>query len=159
MAMKQATAVRNGQDRPATLSVATRVAALDWTAMAASLDAEGCARTGPLLTADECEALAASYPSDALFRSRVIMARHGFGRGEYKYFAYPLPDLVAALRAALYPRLAKIANRWNEAMGIAVRYPSAHEDFLKRCHKAGQTRPTPLLLRYGSGDYNCLHQD
>ena len=127
--------------------------------MASSLDAQGCAVTGPLLTADECEALAASYPEDAPFRSRVIMARHGFGRGEYKYFAYPLPDLVQALRTALYPRLAEIANRWNEAMGIAVRFPAEHEDFLKRCHKAGQPRPTPLLLQYGPGDYNCLHQD
>ena len=126
MATKQATAVRNGQERPATLSVATRVAALDWTAMGASLDAEGCARTGPLLTADECEALAASYPSDPPFRSRVLMARHGFGRGEYKYFAYPLPDLVQGLRTALYSKLAAIANRWNEAMSIAVRFPSDH---------------------------------
>ena len=111
MVTKQATAVRNGQDRPATVSVATRVAALDWTAMASSLDAEGCARTGPLLTADECAALAATYPSDAPFRSRVVMARHGFGRGEYKCFAYPLPDLVLGLRSALYSRLAAIANR------------------------------------------------
>src|SRR5712691_7758493 len=142
MATKQATAVRNGQERPATVSVATRVAALDWTAMAASLEAEGCARTGPLLTEDECEALAILYPSDPPFRSRVVMARHGFGRGEYKYFAYPLPEIIAALRAALYPPLAGIANRWNEAMGIAVRYPPEHAAFLARCHKAGQTRPT-----------------
>ena len=119
----------------------------------------GCAVTGPLLTADECEALAASYPEDAPFRSRVVMARHGFGRGEYKYFAYPLPDLVPGLRTALYPQLAEIANRWNEAMGIAVRFPDDHEDFLERCHQAGQPRPTPLLLQYGPGDYNCLHQD
>src|SRR6059058_1878737 len=159
MAAKQATADRNGQDRPATLSVATRVAELDWTAMALSLDADGCAQTGPLLTADECEALAASYPSDAPFRSRVVMARHGFGRGEYKYFAYPLPDLVLGLRTALYSKLAAIANRWNEAMSIAVRFPGEHQDFLKRCHQAGQPRPTPLLLQYGPGDFNCLHQD
>ena len=159
MAMKQATAARTGPERLATVSVATRVAALDWTAMATSLDAEGCARTGPLLTADECEALAASYPSDAPFRSRVVMARHGFGRGEYKYFSYPLPETVTALRAALYPRLAELANRWNAAMGISVRYPPAHDDYLKRCHKAGQGKPTPLLLQYGPGDYNCLHQD
>jgi hypothetical protein len=159
MATKQATAVRNGQERAATVSVATRVATLDWSAMAASLDAEGCARTGPLLTADECEALSASYPSDPPFRSRVVMARHGFGRGEYKYFAYPLPDLVLRLRTALYSKLATIANRWNEAMSIAVRFPGEHQDFLKRCHQAGQPRPTPLLLQYGPGDYNCLHQD
>ena len=159
MTPKQATAVRNGQERPATVSVAKRVAELDWTAMTARLDAEGCAHTGPLLTTDECEALAAGYPSDAPFRSRVVMARHGFGRGEYKYFAYPLPDLVQALRTALYSKLAAIANRWNEAMNIAVRFPGEHQDFLKRCHQAGQPRPTPLLLQYGPGDYNCLHQD
>jgi len=159
MATKQPTAARNGQERPATVSVATRVATLDWTAMALSLDAEGCARTGPLLTRDECKALAASYPSDPLFRSRVVMTRHGFGRGEYKYFAYPLPDLVLGLRTALYSKLAVIANRWNEAMSIAVRFPGEHQDFLKRCHQAGQPRPTPLLLQYGPGDYNCLHQD
>ena len=159
MATKQPTAARNGQERPATVSVATRVAELDWTAMALSLDAEGCARTGPLLTRDECKALAASYPSDPLFRSRVVMTRHGFGRGEYKYFAYPLPDLVLGLRTALYSKLAVIANRWNEAMSIAVRFPGEHQDFLKRCHQAGQPRPTPLLLQYGPGDYNCLHQD
>jgi hypothetical protein len=139
--------------------IATRIEAIDWTGMASGLDAQGCAVTGPLLTTDECAALAGRYSEDALFRSRVVMARHGFGRGEYKYFAYPLPDLVAALRTALYPRLAGIANRWNEAMGIATRYPQDHEDFLKRCHKAGQTRPTPLLLQYAAGDYNCLHQD
>jgi hypothetical protein len=140
-------------------AIETRVPMLGWTAMASDLDAHGCAVTGPLLTADECAALAASYPQDTLFRSRVIMARHGFGRGEYKYFAYPLPDLIQGLRTALYPPLAKLANRWNEAMGIATRFPDAHEDFLKRCHKAGQPRPTPLLLQYGPGDYNCLHQD
>ena len=139
--------------------IAPRVDAVDWGTVASSLDAQGCAVTGPLLTADECAVLAGRYSEDALFRSRVVMARHGFGRGEYKYFNYPLPDLVAALRAALYPRLAEIANRWNEAMGIEVRFPKAHEDFLKRCHKAGQPKPTPLLLQYGPGDYNCLHQD
>jgi hypothetical protein len=139
--------------------VGARTAALDWPAMAADLDRYGCALTGPLPTADECAALAALYPKDKPFRSRVVMARHGFGRGEYKYFAYPLPEPIGALRTALYPHLAAIANRWNEAMGIDIRFPPAHEDFLKRCHKAGQTRPTPLLLQYGEGDYNCLHQD
>jgi len=142
---------------PATL--AERIAALDWAAIAASLDATGCATTGPLLRAEECATLAQTYASDAAFRRRVVMARHGFGRGEYKYFAYPLLDVVAQLRTALYPRLADIANRWNEAMGEAVRYPRLHADYLERCHAAGQTKPTPLLLQYGEGDYNCLHQD
>ena len=127
--------------------------------MSGQLDTHGCAVIGPLLTAQDCAALIDGYGSDERFRSRVVMARHGFGRGEYKYFAYPLPDTVAALRTALYPPLAAIANRWNAAMGIAVRYPDGHEAFLRRCHEAGQTRPTPLLLRYGAGDYNCLHQD
>ena len=142
--------------RPATIS--ERVAALGWETMAAELDAQGCA-TCALLTAAECQSLAQTYGSDERFRSRVIMARHGFGRGEYKYFAYPLPAPVADLRAALYPPLAEIANRWNEAMGLAVRYPGEHEAYLARCHKAGQSKPTPLLLQYGPGDYNCLHQD
>jgi hypothetical protein len=133
--------------------------AIDWAAAADSLGAYGCAVIGPLLTPDDCAALAAGYDDDAQFRSRVVMARHGFGRGEYKYFAYPLPEPVATLRAALYPPLADIANRWNAAMGIDTRFPAGHAAFLQRCHAAGQTRPTPLLLRYGAGDYNCLHQD
>jgi uncharacterized protein len=136
-----------------------RAAALDWSEVSGELDAHGCAVIGPLLTARDCAALIEGYASEERFRSRVVMARHGFGRGEYKYFAYPLPDLVATLRAALYPPLAAIANRWNAAMGVATRYPEPHEAFLARCHEAGQTRPTPLLLRYGAGDYNCLHQD
>ena len=139
--------------------IGERVAALEWPAMAASLDAHGCATTGALLTEDECAALAATYPADAPFRSRVVMARHGFGRGEYKYFAYPLPDVVAELRAAFYPSLADIANRWNQSLGIAARYPEEHAAYVARCHKAGQGKPTPLLLQYGAGDYNCLHQD
>jgi uncharacterized protein len=145
--------------RPATASIRERVTALDWNAIASDLDAYGCATTGPLLAPQECAALAQSYPADGLFRSRVIMARHGFGRGEYKYFAYPLPDLVAALRGALYPRLAALANRWNEAMGVEVAYPGEHAAYLKRCRDAGQAKPTPLLLQYGPGDFNCLHQD
>jgi uncharacterized protein len=143
----------------AAATIATRAAALDWAGMAASLDAHGCATTGALLTAAECAALREMYAGEAPFRGRIVMARHGFGRGEYKYFAYPLPPLVADLRGALYAPLAGIANRWNEAMGIAVGYPSDHPAFLARCHDAGQTRPTPLLLQYGPGDYNCLHQD
>ena len=135
----KAAAIRTREDRASPTTIA-RVEALDWSAMASGLDAQGCAVTGPLLTAEECAALAARYPEDKPFRSRVIMARHGFGRGEYKYFAYPLPGLIQELRTALYPRLAEIANRWNEAMGIAIRFPQAHEDFLKRCHKAGQTQ-------------------
>ena len=151
------TAVR--ERAPASAALAPDIAALDWARIAADLDAHGCATAGPLLSSGQCSALAETYAVDARFRSRVIMARHGFGRGEYKYFAYPLPEPVAALRGALYPPLAEIANRWNEAMGIALRYPPDHANYLARCHKAGQTRPTPLLLQYGAGDYNCLHQD
>jgi hypothetical protein len=136
-----------------------RVDALDWPALAAGLDAHGCATTGTLLSNEECRSLADAYGADESFRSRVIMARHGFGRGEYKYFAYPLPVAVAELRAALYPPLADIANRWNEALGIDVRYPPDHAAYIARCRKAGQAKPTPLLLQYGEGDYNCLHQD
>ena len=140
-------------------ALAAKVAALDWARIAAELDAHGCATTPALLSGEQCAALAQSYAADALFRSRVVMARHGFGRGEYKYFAYPLPELVAALRAALYPPLAEIANRWNETLRVDQRYPRAHREYLARCHQAGQAKPTPLLLQYGAGDYNCLHQD
>jgi len=145
---------------PTTLvSIHDRIAALDWDRIAFDLDAAGCAATGALLTDEESARLAALYADDVRFRSRVVMARHGFGRGEYKYLRYPLPDPVQELRAAFYPRLVPIANRWHEDLGITARFPDRHKDFLERSHGAGQMRPTPLLLRYGSGDYNCLHQD
>jgi len=131
----------------------------DWARIGVELDAQGCTVLENLISPGECDELAAAYVNDALFRSRVVMAKHGFGRGEYKYFSYPLPDLIAGLRTALYPHLAAIANRWNEAMGVDVRYPAELRKFIKRCHAAGQRRPTPLLLQYGAGDYNCLHQD
>jgi hypothetical protein len=131
----------------------------DWPAIERALDADGHAVLAQVLDESQCASLAALYPDDRPFRSRVVMARHGFGRGEYKYFAYPLPPLVDALRAALYPRLAPIANRWNERLGEPVRYPATLAEFLHRCHAAGQVRPTPLLLAYGAGDFNCLHQD
>jgi hypothetical protein len=131
----------------------------DWQNVATSLDRDGWAVIGGLLTPEECRATTALYEEEQIFRSKVVMARHGFGRGEYKYFAYPLPPRVAALRETLYPHLAPIANRWNEMLKSDVRFPAMHREFLGRCHDAGQTRPTPLLLRYGPGDYNCLHQD
>lgn len=132
---------------------------LDWTAATQSLDAHGNAILPGLLTPAQCTDLADAYSETDRYRSRVVMARHGFGRGEYQYFAYPLPPLLQGLRTALYPRLAPIANRWNRQMGIAVQYPDDHAAFLQRCHDAGQRRPTPLILQYGPGDYNCLHQD
>ena len=135
------------------------VNALDWRNIEKNLDEQGSAVLQGVLSPDECRALAALYAEESIFRSRVVMARHGFGRGEYKYFDYPLPSLIQGLRTALYLRLAPIANRWNAAMTIETRYPERHDAFLKRCHDAGQQRPTPLLLRYGAGDYNCLHQD
>ena len=140
-------------------AIAARVEAIDWAEATTDLDAQGCAVLKELLSPEECAALASLYPDDKNFRSRIVMGRHGFGRGEYKYFAYPLPDLIAQLRPELYARLCPVANRWNETMGIDIRYPDSHEAFLKRCHAAGQGRPTPLLLQYGEGDYNCLHQD
>jgi uncharacterized protein len=146
--------------RAAALPDATaRVAAIDWAQVATELDARGAAVVERLLVPAECHALAALYAHDAPFRSRVVMARHGFGSGEYKYFAYPLPPLIAELRAQLYPRLVPIANRWSAVLGLGIDYPDDHARFLERCHAAGQTRPTPLLLAYGEGDYNCLHQD
>ncbi|MGH7587859.1 MAG: 2OG-Fe(II) oxygenase [Gemmatimonadota bacterium] len=138
---------------------ADRVKALDWSRIADDLDSQGSAVLEGLLSPEECRGIASFYPDDDHFRSRIVMGRHGFGSGEYKYFSYPLPDLIEGLRTALYPRLAPIANRWNELMKIDVRYPGTHADFLDLCHQAGQTRPTPLLLQYEAGDYNCLHQD
>jgi hypothetical protein len=140
-------------------SIEERVRTLPWRQILTHLDAQGWARIPGLLDASACRAIASLYESDRCFRSTVIMARHGFGRGEYKYFAYPLPDMIGRLRAALYPQLVPFANRWNEAMKIDTRFPEEHAQFLARCHKAGQKRPTPLLLRYRAGDYNCLHQD
>jgi hypothetical protein len=140
-------------------NVVHRIRTLDWERISHDLDAQGNAILEHVLSDDEGQALAALYPEEDLFRSRVVMSRHGFGRGEYKYFNYPLPEIIAELRTAIYPRLAPIANRWNAAMGIDVRYPETHAEFIRRCHDAGQLRPTPLLLQYGEGDYNCLHQD
>jgi len=139
--------------------IAARVGAIDWEQAESELDTQGCAVLKSLLSPAQCRVLAALYLDDAHFRSRIVMGRHGFGRGEYKYFSYPLPEVIAGLRPALYARLQGIANCWNEAMGIDIRYPEQHDAFLKRCHAAGQTRPTPLLLQYEAGDYNCLHQD
>ena len=152
-------AAQNIRPAPSPSSIPARVAAIDWEQAEGDLDAQGCAVLKGLLSAEECRALALLYPDDQHFRNRVVMGRHGFGRGEYKYFRYPLPPVIAELRPALYARLCGVANRWNEAMGIDIRYPGDHGAFLKRCHAAGQARPTPLLLQYAAGDYNCLHQD
>ena len=141
------------------VDIETRVGAYDWTKVAEHLDAHGWAGFPKLLTTSEAAGIAGLFDDDRLFRSHIIMAKHGFGRGEYKYFSYPLPDTIADLRTALYPRLAPIANRWNETMALDPRYPASHAEYLARCHAAGQTRATPLMLRYGPGDYNCLHQD
>jgi hypothetical protein len=140
-------------------AIADRIAALDWPRLEAALDAQGCAATGALLTATECAGLIALYDEATAFRSRVVMARHGFGQGEYKYFDYPLPPLVATLRGALYARLAPLAERWERALGRGDTYPAEQADYLARCHAAGQRKATPLLLKYGAGDYNRLHQD
>lgn len=156
---KLVTAKSEPASRSATRALAAKVAALDWRSIAAELDTHGCATTGPLLDSEQCAALANSYDSETPFRSRVVMARHGFGRGEYKYFSYPLPPTIARLRADLYPPLAAVANRWNEALGVETRFPSDHAAFIDMCHAAGQTRPTPLVLAYEAGDFNCLHQD
>jgi len=140
-------------------SAEVRVTAYDWDALAGDLDTYGCAILPKLLSAEECRSIAELYPDESHFRSHIHMARHGFGKGEYRYFKYPLPDLLGGLRTALYPRLAGVANEWNVRMGIDRRYPGNHAAFLKQCHDAGQARPTPLLLQYVSGDFNCLHQD
>jgi hypothetical protein len=147
---------RRARARP---SIADRIASLDWEQIATNLDQRGCAAAGTILQPDECDAIAAMYENRERFRSRIVMARHGFGSGEYKYFAYPLPETIAELRFSFYTHLTATANRWNGSLGIEDRYPEDHDAFIEQCHRAGQTRPTPLLLRYGEGDYNCLHQD
>jgi hypothetical protein len=152
-----ATATANGAI--STAAALSRIQTLDWERISRELDDQGNVILEHILSVNECQAVAALYPHDSLFRSRVVMSRHGFGRGEYKYFNNPLPEIIAELRTAIYPRLAQIANRWNALMGLEVHYPETHSEFLKRCHDAGQLRPTPLLLQYGEGDYNCLHQD
>jgi uncharacterized protein len=139
--------------------LASRLDAVPWSGVEEQLDASGCAVLPGLLSIEDCEALVPLYAQDASFRSRIVMGRHGFGRGEYKYFAYPLPQAVALLRDSVYPRLVPIANRWQEALGLQARFPLRHADFIRRCHDHGQLRPTPLMLCYGEGDYNCLHQD
>ena len=155
-----AEATEREERRPAgDAGIGHRIDSLDWTRIAADLDEQGNALIPGLLSPGECDALTGQYDNDGLYRSRVVMARHGFGRGEYKYFRYPLPDAVQALRAAIYPHLVPVANRWHEALNIDVRFPDSHETFIARCHHAGQVRPTPLILKYGAGDYNCLHQD
>jgi len=141
------------------MSIERRVGALPWERIAQDLDARGWSTSGPLLTAEERGELVSLYDDDEQFRSRVVMARHSYGRGEYKYFRYPLPAVVENLRQGLYKRLVPVANDWREALGQADPFPTSYPEFLRRCHSAGQTRPTPLLLRYGPGDYNCLHQD
>jgi len=144
---------------PSHAAAAARCLSADWEGIGTALESQGSAVLSGLLSADECGALVALYPEETPFRSRVIMSRHGFGKGEYQYFGYPLPGIVGQLRGTLYQRLAPVANRWNELLGIGVGYPAAHAEFLARCHAAGQRRPTPLLLQYGPGDFNCLHQD
>lgn len=145
--------------REAVASAEKRLGKYDWNGFTEEMNAFGCAVLKGMLTPKECRDIAALYPHEEHFRSHIHMARHGFGKGEYRYFKYPLPDLLGGLRTALYPHLAEVANSWNERMGIDQRYPEAHADFLRQCHEAGQQRPTPLLLQYVPGDFNCLHQD
>jgi uncharacterized protein len=144
---------------PVSESLSARFNRVDWQHLSRDLDTQGSGIMERLISTGECRELSRLYSKDELFRSRVVMGRHGFGRGEYKYFSYPLPSLIAGLRTAIYPYLVPIANRWNEAMRVQVRYPEKHADFIERCHRAGQIKPTPLLLQYGIDDYNCLHQD
>ena len=141
------------------MPIETRIAGLDWNRITSEIDERGWATTGPVLTDGERASLAAAYDDDQLYRSRVIMARHGFGQGEYRYFAYPLPPLVHRLRLSLYEPLVPLANRWRNALGGEEPFPANFEEYILRCHSAGQVRPTPLILRYGPGGYNCLHQD
>jgi hypothetical protein len=143
----------------AAMSAEARVAGYDWQALTRELDSYGCAVLPKLLSPEECRAIAGLYPDESHFRSRVVMGRHGFGKGEYRYFSYPLPDMIGGLRTAVYPHLAVVANAWNDRMGVDQRYPDDHAVYLARCREAGQVRPTPLLLQYVPGDYNCLHQD
>ena len=152
-------AMAHAATAPAAAALDPRVNAREWSSVEQQLDDSGWAVLPGVLTADETDALVRLYDDDRMFRSRVVMAKHGFGRGEYKYFKYPLPAILADVRTAMYPRLVPIANRWNESMRVEVRYPDAHAEFIARCHDAGQTRPTPLLLRYAEGDFNALHQD
>lgn len=140
-------------------SPSDRISEVDWETASRDLDEYGNALLPALLRPEECDALASLYPEDGHFRSRVVMERYSFGRGEYKYFSYPLPEIISNLRTALYPHLAEVANRWNQLMAIDMRYPPQHLEYIRRCHQAGQLRPTPLLLQYGPGDFNCLHQD
>lgn len=140
-------------------SISERVRRFDWELVSNDLNVQGHAVTERLLSPKECQSLASLYPCDEMFRSRIVMSRHGFGRGEYQYFRYPLPGLIEQLRGAVYPHLVPIANRWNIAMGIEVNYPATHAEFLARCHQAGQDKPTPLILKYEADDFNCLHQD
>ena len=132
---------------------------ISWERVSRELDAEGNAVIKGLLASGECDEIRGLYQDEKIFRSQIVMERHGFGRGEYKYFSYPLPDLITDLRTSLYPHLVSIANRWNAVMGVDARYPATHAEYIQRCHQAGQTKPTPLLLKYGPDDYNCLHQD
>ncbi len=148
-----------GHGSIADITIAERVRSMEWTRVLDDLDTYGVAQTGPLLTDDDCDDLRKNYDQDALFRSRVVMRRHGFGEGEYKYFKYPIPDTIQSLRTSIYPRLVPIANTWMAALGHDRRYPDALVDMLENCRAAGQARPTPLILKYGPGDYNCLHQD
>lgn len=142
-----------------TKTIDERVAAVPWKQVSRDLNAEGNAVINGILSPSECDEVRSLYQKDKIFRSHIVMERHGFGRGEYRYFGYPLPELIAAMRTSLYPHLVSIANDWNEAMGINVRYPATHADYIQRCHRAGQNKPTPLILKYGIDDYNCLHQD